>query len=280
MTMLRSFIDAVISVRRHPWLFAALIAVEAIFFILLALLLYSFAAAFMSSLQAMDAFLLAQPWMTADPSQENLADLNIPATDLSVMQLHNAAISRAALFLALWGGVLFVFSRALSYALSSSIIGRASLRGLAVRFGKSLLVAAVFGAAMAYLGWMATADIAGHFFSPEGSPAPLYILPLLGLLALLYLFPPALSLCQAHPLAGIPRALLRLGFFSFFRIIGHYLVILLLVALPILPLLFFTEHQFWMDAALLLLALIAMAYGRLVIVCLVPGLAQDNTRKH
>ena len=182
--MFTAFSQGFTSLRRHPWLFLLLIAAEAIFFTFLALLLYSFAATFMSSLQAMDAFLLAQPWMTADPSQQNLADLNIPATDLSVMQLHNAAISHAALALVLWGGALFVFSRALSYALSSSIAVREPSRGLAVRLGTSLLVAAVFVAAMMYLGWTVIVGLVGNFFSPEGSAAPLYILPLLGLLAL------------------------------------------------------------------------------------------------
>lgn len=270
--MFTAFSQGFTALRRHPWLFLLLIAVEAIFFTSLALLLYSFAATFMSSLQAMDDFLLAQPWMTADPSQQNLADLNIPATDLSVMQLHNAAISRAALVLVLWGGVLFVFSRALSYTLSSSIAVREPSRGLAVRLGTSLLVAAVFVAAMMYLGWTVIVGLVGNFFGPEGSAAPLYILPLLGLLALLYLFPLALSLCQTHPLTGIPLALLRLGFFSFFRIMGNYMAILLLAALPVLPLLFFTEHSFWMDAVLLLPALAALVYGRIVVVCLASGL--------
>ena len=125
---------------------------------------------------------------------------------------------------------------------------------------------------MMYLGWTVIVGLVGNFFSPEGSAAPLYILPLLGLLALLYLFPLALSLCQTHPLTGIPLALLRLGFFSFFRVMGHYMAILLLVALPVLPLLFFTEHSFWMDAVLLLLALAALVYGRIVVVCLASGL--------
>ena len=96
----------------------------------------------------------------------------------------------------------------------------------------------------------------------------------LGLLALLYAFPLALAFAQLASLKELAPAVLRFCFFSFFRIVGCYVLIVLLMAIPASLLFFYFEYS-WVLAVILMIGLLsALVYGRLVVMYLVSGITQ------
>ncbi len=265
--MASSFIIAGNVVRRHPLKFLLLVLIEMLFFSLVGYLLFIFSLTLQSSMENIGTFLQSQDWMAQTPTSENIASLNIPLTDVRIMEKESERISHSAFFLALWTSVLFALSRAFNYTLSGSLLFSSQRRkSIAVQFLKSLAISSLFTLLLFLCGWLAISQVVKQILVPTAGQSFSYTIPLIGFLLVLYFFPIAMALAQKEKIKNFLHVFPPANFFSLIRMLMIYLLVLCIAALPLFFAAFYLEQLGMLALILLIASICAIAIGRLVII--------------
>src|SRR3989338_8865774 len=80
------FRQSFLILRAHYGFFALLLLLELIFFCIAGIFLYQYASGLAESMEEFTSLINEQKWLGEEPTQENLADLNIPSTDIAGFQ--------------------------------------------------------------------------------------------------------------------------------------------------------------------------------------------------
>ena len=276
------FRQSFLILRTHYGFFSLLLLLELIFFCIVGIFLYQYASGLAESMEEFTSLINEQKWLGEEPTQENLAELNIPSTDIAGFQTQYAKMLKMTLSLFLKIGIIFVLFRSLSVAISHYLLFPDKKKSLFAYLAKQFLVTSLFAAGFFLLFSLALKSTTSQFVLGTTSSYA-FAWPVIGIIVLLYFFPVACGLLGHVALRRLLHETQRIGTRKFPVIAFYYLLLFLLLALPLILLATFLEQLGFLAVLLALLFLSAIVFARLALLTLICGLsgtsASDGAKK-
>jgi hypothetical protein len=265
--------NAWLTLKNNTVFFIAIVFLELLFLISLGVILNAYSGEVVQSLNSISAYLGEQEWLKVDPTQENLRELAIPATDPGKIAAERGKMLEATQLFFLKGGVLFLLFCGMAWLLSYRMVHGHNLKELLKLYGKLLIVAVPYLTVLSLLLYSIVVMVTSQFFTLNASQTYLFVLPLFVAVLVLYFMPVSFALVPRIPLNEIVRGTLHHGIrrcVFLFVVYGAALLVFCSVAIAMLLLM---EISFFISMLLGILLLAAIAFTRIL---LLVGLTEQS----
>jgi len=253
-------------VKQHKLLFSFIILLELFFFSSLGAFLYTYSQEVVGSLNAVSEYLNEQEWLKTNPTEENLRELGIPATDPEFIASEREKMLIATQMFFLKAGAAYVLFCGLAWLLSYRMMHKRSIKELLRVYGKIVMVSVPYLAALSLLLYSLAVMVTGQFLTLNAAQTYLFVLPLFFVFFLLYFMPVSLALIPAAPLKELVQQTLHRGMRRCLFLFGAYGSMLLSVVLLVFAMLASMEKAFLPSLLLGVLLLASIAFIRIVLI--------------
>jgi hypothetical protein len=261
-----SFRKTIELARNRPVSFCSIIALQLLFFIALAILLFSYSQSIVEPLQNINDELMSQRWMNETPTTEKLQELNIPATDVKLIddETHRMEVLTIKLYASIIALVMVLGSliAALSYRITlghpwKKIRGHMLRFSAVVFFGLSTLFLLVHSAIILFV---------KQFFTPNASQTYLFMLPLFVAAMLLYFVPIAFAIIPHTQLKDIVQKAFHAGIRKCAFLFSFYAIVTLVLSALLIGIIKAAGVSFVLAFFLGMIFLMGIAFARIVLI--------------
>jgi hypothetical protein len=260
-------------VRKNLLLFVVIILLEFLFFVSASGALYTYSQAIVEPLKHINTYLTQQRWMQELPTEKNLQELNIPATDLGLIDAEKQKMLFATLRLYFSLSLLFIAFLGLVWACSYRIVHLFNAKEFLRSYGKFAAVAAIFLLVLFGLLHATIVLAARQFFLPDAAQTYFFMLPLFLGVMVLYFMPVAFALLPRSSLRNTVRETVQYGIRKCMFLFLLYGIVVVVVTVLAIAMFLLLEKSFVASLLLGLLLLAMIAYAR---IALIVGLTEHT----
>ncbi len=253
-------------VRSHMWLFLAIAALQCVFFAVIAGLFFSYSQSIQSPLQSINDNIMSQRWMQEMPTEENLKDLNIPATDVAAIEEGKRQMEIATIKLYVSIVAFFVLFQGVSWALSYRIVGKQAWKETMKNFGRFSVVALFCLLAFFILIHSAIILLTKQFFTPNAAQTYLFMLPLFMAAILSYFIPIAFASVGHANLKDIVQRTIHAGIRKCLFMFSFYGAYVLTLSVIVIAMVKMTAVSFLLSVILGIALVSCIAFSRIVLI--------------
>ncbi len=266
-------IEAWHSIAKNKLFYSITIILQLIFVGILGMLLFSYSQSILEPLQNINENIMSQQWMQELPTQENLKDLNIPATDVAAIDKEKQKMEIATIKLYLSFISLFIAIGGIMWLLSYRVALNQSWKEGARSMLKFIVAALVGLTALSALINIAVILLAAQFFVPNAGQTFSFVLPLFVSMIILYFMPVSFALAATTPLKDLMQKTLQVGIRKCVFLFSFYGIVLSVVMGLAIALFKLANISFMASLAVSILMLAFLTFSRIV---LIKGLEEKS----